>query len=323
MVKLARILAYVAAVINRDLLLKCEYLAAENKILKAQLKTRPKLSEEEKRTLADLGKKLGRKLLAEVASIVSPDTLFRWYRELIARKFDGSKKRQATGRPPAEAEIEELVLQFARANRSWGYRRIVGALANVGHEISHQTVANILKEHGVEPAPERGKRMKWSEFIKTHLSVLAATDFFTVEVLGLKGLVTYYVLFVIDLATRRVHLAGLTHSPDETWMKTVALQLTVDGHGFLNGKRLLIRDRDTKFTAAFDKILKDAGTKALLLPPHSPNLNAFAERWVRSVRTECLDKLIPIGESALLHAIEEYLRHYDSSTHYLSRRLCG
>ena len=257
----------------------------------------------------------GRKLLAEVASIVSPDTIFRWSRELVAKKFDGSKKRRSEGRPPTAEEVEKLVLKIARENRSWGYRRIVGALANLGHEISHQTVADILNRHGIEPAPSRGKGTTWSEFLKTHLSVLAA-DFFTVDVLSLHGLVTYYVLLVMDPATRRVHLAGITHSPNETWMKTIALHLTMADAGFLNGKRFLIHDRDTKFTAAFRRILEDAGTECLVLPPHSPNLNAFAERWVRSIRSECLRRLIPFGERSLWNAVEEYLRHYHAERNH-------
>ncbi len=310
-----RMLAYITGAINRELLLKNEYLMAENKVLRAHVKGRLALTDEDRRTLATLGVELGRRLLAEVACIVSPDTIFRWYRDLVAKKFDGSKKRKSQGRPPIAGEIEKLVLQFARENPSWGYRRIVGALANVGHEISHQTVADILKRNGLEPAPTRKKGTSWKEFLRTHMAVMAATDFFTVEVLTLQGLVTYYVLFVMDLASRRVHLAGITDSPHETWMKTVAIQLTAE-YGFLKGKRFLIHDRDTKFTAAFRAILKDAGTEPLVLPPHSPNLNAFAERWVRTIKSECLSRLIFFGERSLWRAVEEFVAHYHAERNH-------
>lgn len=310
MKKLARLMAYLTTAINRDLLREVDYLRAENQVWRALVKGRPKLSLEQKKTLASAARGLGQKLLAQVASIVTPDTLFRWYRELVAKKFDGSKERDSPGRPRTAAEIEALVLQMARENRSWGYRRIVGALANVGHEISHQTVADILQRNGLPTAPVRKKGTPWGEFLRTHMGVLAATDFLTVEVMSLRGLITYYVLFVIDLATRRVHVAGITHSPDEIWMKTVATQLTMVDAGFLHGKRYLIHDRDSKFTAAFRGILKAAGTKCLMLPPHSPNLNAFAERWVRSLREECLDRILFLGEGMLRTAVRAYVQHY-------------
>jgi len=315
-VKLLKLLAYVTGAINRELLLRNEYLAAENKILRAQIKGRPYLSIEEKKTLAEVAVQLGRKLLAEVATIVTPDTLFAWYRELVAKKFDGSKERLTQGRPPTEEVVESLVLEIARQNRSWGYRRIVGALANLGHSISHQTVANILDRNGLQPAPVRGKGTTWSEFIRTHLKLIAATDFFSVEVLTLHGLVTYYVLFFMHLGTRRVEIAGITDSPNEGWMKQVARNVTMSGDGFLNGCRYLIHDRDTKFSKAFRSSLEGVGIECLTLPAHSPNLNAYAERWVRSVRQECTDKLLFCGEGMLRHALSEFLVHYHAERNH-------
>ena len=159
-------LAYITGSVDQELLLRNEYLVAENRILRNQVEGRLSLTDTERISLAEIGKRLGRKALAEVAQIVRPETILGWHRKLIARKFDGTKQRSSVGRKPTEQEIEKLVLQFARENRSWGYRRIVGAIGNLGHEISHQTVANILKQHDLAPAPTRGKGTSWKEFIR-------------------------------------------------------------------------------------------------------------------------------------------------------------
>jgi putative transposase len=233
---------------------------------------------------------LGRKALAEVAQIVRPETILAWHRRLVAKKFDGSQNRSALGRPSTLKALEELVLQMARDNRTWGYKRIAGALENLGHKISRETVANILKRHGVAPAPERGKRMLWKDFIQSHLEVLAAVDFFTAEVWTAGGLMTYYVLVFMRVGSRQICVAGFTLTPDTEWMKQMARNLTMAGQGMLEGCRYLLHDRDTKFSAAFDEILRSAGIEPLTLPPRSPNLNAHLERWNRSVKEECLSK---------------------------------
>ena len=175
------LLAYVTGSINQDLLLRNEYLAAENHILKSQIKGRLRLSDGERATLAGIAKRLGRKALQEIACIAKPDTILAWYRKLVAQKFDGSKKRRLAGRPRVDAAIEELVVKLARENSGWGYDRIVGAVANLGHEISDQSVGNILRRHGIAPAPKRKQSTTWSGFIRSHMDVLAGTDFFTVE----------------------------------------------------------------------------------------------------------------------------------------------
>lgn len=303
-------LAYITGSVDQELLLRNEYLVTENRILKNQLEGRLRLTDSERISLAEIGKRLGRKALHEVANIVRPETILGWHRKLIARKFDGSKKRAALGRKPTEEVIEELVLQFARENRSWGYRRIVGAISNLGHEISHQTVANILERHDLAPAPERGKRMPWKEFIRSHLETLAAVDFFTAEVWTAGGLTTYYVLVFMRIAPRQVSIAGITLAPDGEWMKQMARNMTMTGDGFLNGCRYLLHDRDTKFSAAFCEILRSAGIQPLALPPRSPNLNSHLERWNRSVKEECLSKLILFGEPSLRHVLSHYARHY-------------
>jgi putative transposase len=238
--------------------------------------------------------------LAEVATIVTPDTLLRWYRHLIAQKFDGSKRRGQLGRPHVMEEIERLVVRMAEENATWGYRRLQGALANLGHRLDAFTVRNILGRHHLEPAPQRRQRgTSWTQFLKLHWEVLAATDFFTVEVATWHGLVTYYVLFVMELATRRVQIAGLTPHPNAAFMQQCVRQLTDPFDGFLLGKRYLLHDRDTKFTAVFDALLKVSGVKPLRLPPRSPHLNAYCERFVRSIKEEALGHMVMLGKPAL------------------------
>ncbi len=190
-----RLLAYITGSVDQELLLRNEYLVTENRIFRQQIKGRVRLDDKERKTLARIGKKLGKQALEEVASIVKPETILAWHRKLIAQKFDGSQQRQSPGCPMIDAELEALVVRLAQENRRWGYDRIAGALAHLGYTISDQSVGNILKQHGIPPAPERKKTTTWQEFIRTHMDVLTATDFFTTEVWTRCGLVTYYVLF--------------------------------------------------------------------------------------------------------------------------------
>ena len=190
------------------------------------------------------------------------------------------------------------------------HTRIRGALRNLGHVLGRNTIRRILLEHGLEPAPARGQRMPWKTFLKSHLGVIAATDFFTVEVLTLAGLVRYFVLFVIDIKTRRVQIAGIVRHPHGTWMKQVARNLTDEIEGFLKGTRYLIHDRDPLFTDEFRDVLRAAGVKCLKLPAQSPDLNAYAERFVLSIKSECLSKLVPLGERHLRLAVTEFVDHY-------------
>ncbi|HEV2732965.1 MAG TPA: helix-turn-helix domain-containing protein [Terriglobales bacterium] len=306
----ARLLAYVTGTVNQELLLRNEYLAAENRILRGQIKGRVLLSEGEKATLAEIAHRLGRMALEEVAATAKPDTILGWYRKLIASKFDGSKLRRRVGRPQVDQETERLVVQMARENPSWGYDRIVGALANLGHRLSDQTVGNILGRHGLSPAPKRKRSVSWKAFIRAHRDVLVGMDFFTTEVLTLKGLTTYYVLFFIHLETRRVHLGGFTPYPDQEWMEQQARNMTMEEWGCLRGCRYLLHDRDAKFCQSFRELIKTGGVNPLRLPARSPNLNSYAERWVRSVKEECLSRLILFGESSLRRALQQYVVHY-------------
>jgi putative transposase len=306
----ARILAYITGTVDQELLLRNEYLAAENRILKAQLKTPLRLTDAERMTLAEIAHRLGRKALEDVANVVKPDTLLGWYRRLIARKFDGSKSRRYPGRPRIDDEIEQWVVRMAKENSDWGYDRIVGAMANLGYRLSDQTVGNILHRNGISPAPARKRTTTWADFIRVHMAVLAGTDFFSVEVLTLRGLVTYYVLFFIRLESRRDEVAGITQHPNEAWMKQIARNVTMDEWGFLDNCSYLIHDRDTKYCQSFRDIVESGDVRTLPLPARSPNLNAFAERWVKSVKDECLSKLILFGEASLRRTLREYVVHY-------------
>jgi putative transposase len=305
-----QLLAYITGTVDQELLLRNEYLVTENRILHNPIKGRVRLSDGERKALAEIGQKLGKQALAAVASIVKPDTILAWHRKLVAQKFDGSQQRKAPGRPTVAPELEALVVRMAQENRSWGYDRIVGALANLGYTISDQTVGNILKRHGIAPAPECKKTTTWQEFIRTHLDLLVATDFFTAEVWTMTGLVTYYVLFFIHLGSRQIHVAGVTPHPNEAWMMQAARNVTMEEWGFLTAGQYLIHDRDGKYCPAFQQLIDAAGVTRVPLPPQSPNLNAYAERWVRSVKEECLARMILFGEAALCRALHEYMEHY-------------
>jgi len=314
-----RLLPFVTGMVDQELLARNEYLAAENRILKARLKGRLKLSDAERATMGEIGHRLGRKLLSEVASVAQPDTILAWYRKLVARKFDGSKARRSPGRPRIKREVEQLIVRMAKENRDWGYDRIAGALANLGYEVCDQTVGNVLQRHGLPPAPERKRTTTWSAFIRIHLALLAGTDFFTAEVLTLHGLVTYYVLFFIHLESRRVDIAGVTVQLDERWMRQIARNMTMEGYGALRDCRYLLHDRDTKYTQSFRAIIASGGVEPLVLPARSPNLNAYAERWVRSVKEECLSKVILFGERSLRRALSEYVEHFHAERNHQGR----
>jgi len=306
------IIAMVAGWINRHQPQVIAYLQEENRVLKSKLPGgRLRLSDTERRRLAKLAHPLGCKRLKHLATLATPDTLMRWYKRLIADKFDGSQTRKELGRPRVCEEIEQLVIRMAEENPTWGYRRIQGALANLGHHIDKLTVRNILRRHHIDPAPKRREGgMSWTQFIKMHWEVLAATDFFSVEVATWHGLVTYYVLVVMELNTRRVEIAGITPHPGAAFMQQCARQLTDHFDGFLLGKRYLIHDRDTKFTEACDQLLRDSGVEPVVLPPRSPNLNAHCERFVRSIKEEVLSRMIFMGEASLRYALNQFLSHY-------------
>jgi len=304
------LLAYITGTVDQQLLLRHEYRVTENRMLRNQINGRVRLSDGERKTLAEIGQKLGTQALQEVAKIVNPDTILAWHRKLIAQQFDGSPQRKVPGRPTIAKDVEDLVVRMAQENRSWGDDRIVGALTNLGYRVSAQTVGNILTRHGIPPAPERKTTTTWQEFIRTHLDLLVATDFFTAEVWTLAGLVTYDVLFVIHVESREIHVAGITPHPDARWMIQVARNITMADWGFLSPGQYRIHDRNGKYGPAFQRIMDDAGVKRRPLPPRSPNLHCYAERWVRSVKEEVLSRLILFGEASLRHALTQYVAHF-------------
>ena len=311
-----KLLAYISGSINEELTRRIDYLVAENRALRSQIKGRIRLNDAQRITLAKLGKALGRKALMEVATIFTPDTILGWHRKLIAKKFDGSKQRGKPGRPTIDSTVEELIVRIATENKNWGYDKIAGALHNVGYRISDQTVGNVLKRHDIPPAPERRKTTTWLEFFRRHKDMLVSTDFFTAEVWTPVGLVTYYVLFFMRVATREVHIAGITNQPNTAWMMQIARNLTMADIGFIRPGDYLVHDRDTKYYAPFLRILRDAGANDVPLPPRSPNLNPHAERWVRSIKEDCLHHLILFGERSVERTISEYVRYYHSERNH-------
>jgi transposase InsO family protein len=304
------LLAIVSGWVHRRQLLVIEFLQAENRMLKNRLRgERIRFTDAERALLARKAKAVGRKTLMALDTIVSPDTLMRWHRRLVAQKWDYSHRR-GPGRPGIMQEVSELIVRMATENPGWGNTRIQGALSNVNHKVGRGTIANVLKANGVEPAPERGKHIRWSTFLKVHWKVFAASDFFSVEIWTPRGLVIYYVLLVISIADRVVHVAGITNRPDESWMLQIGRHLLDAEDGLLAGKRYLIVDRDTKYSKRFRDFIAEGGTEVIRLPPLSPNLNAFAERFVRSIKEECLTKMIFVGQGSLRRAITEYVTHF-------------
>ena len=318
------LIAMVAGWLQRHQQQVIAYLIEENRVLKAQLGgRRPRLTDTERRRLAALAHPLGRKRLKEVATLATPDTLMRWYQapdRAEVRREHAAHDR--CGRPRVAEEIEQLVVQMAEENPTWGYRRIQGALANLGHHIDKLTVRNILRRHHMEPAPQRRKAgMSWAQFLKLHWEVLAATDFFTVEVATWHGLVTYYVLVVMELATRRVEIAGITPHPTAAFMQQCARQLTDPVRGFPARVSAICSTTGTRNSRRRSMaLLKASGVEPVLLPPRSPNLNAHCERFVRSIKEEALEQMVMLGERSLSYAIHQYLAHYHAERNHQGRR---
>jgi len=283
------LLICLAGWLNRNQQSVIEYLQDEVKVMKELLGKRPRFNDNQRRRLAAKARKIGCQRLQQFATIATPQTLLDWHRRLIARKYDGNGRR-SLGRPTTPQAVRELILTMARDNRTWGCARIQGALKNLGHGVGRGTIAKIIQDAGIDPAPERQRKRTWTEFLRTHWDVLAAADFFSVEVWTAPGLVRYHVLFVIRLASREVQIAGIIPEPHGRWMKQAARNLTDGLDGFLNGCRYLIHDRSSLFNQDFGMILEVAGIELVRLPARSPNLNAIAERFVRSIKEPCLDR---------------------------------
>ena len=306
------LLVSLAGWINQHQLEVIEYQRAETRVLREQFgKRRLVFTDGQRRLLARLGKKLGRKRLREYGCLVTPDTILRWYRNLIARKYDSSlSRRKKPGRPRTKRELVELIVMIALENLSFGYTRIRDPVNELNYDVSRSTVARILSEHGILPAPERDRRTSWREFFAIQGSALAAADFFTVEVLTWLGFVRYHVFFVMEVATRRVEIAGVVVNPTGSWRMQIVRNLTDCYSGFLLGKRHLILDRDPLYTKAVRGLLEESGVGIVRLPRKSPNLNAHAERFVLSIKSECLNRMMILGEGHLRRVIAEYMAHY-------------
>ena len=282
------------------------YLIEENRLLRRQLGTRRlRLTDDDRRRLAARAYRVGRAALREIATIATPDTLLRWHRQLIARKWTYASQ---PGRRGVLLEIRRLVVRMAEENPTWGYTRIQGALKNVGHRVGRSSIRRILKAAGLPPVPQRPT--SWQTFLRAHWGAIAGADFFTTEVWTWQGLVTYYTVFVIDLASRRVQILGSTPQPEALFMQQIVRTLTMAEAGVVRVPQLLICDRDRKWSGDVRRRLRAAGVRVVLIPERAPNANAYAERFVRSIKEECLDRLIPIGEQHFRRALAEYVEHY-------------
>jgi transposase InsO family protein len=284
----------------------------ENAVLRHQLRvlrrqvSRPRYRPSDRLFLTTASRLVPRERWA--AFLVTPQTLLRWHRELVRRKWTFRSGRKP-GRPAIDAELREVVLRLARENPRWGYVRIQGELRKLGIRIGATTIRRILKAHGLAPTPRR-TGPTWSEFLRVQAQGIVACDFFTVETLRLK---TLYVLFFIELDTRRVHVSGVTAHPDSAWVTQQARNLVYAFDDRPASVRFLIRDRDAKFSGPFDEVFRTEGVTVIRTPIRSPRANAFAERWVRTVRTECLDWILVRGRRHLERLLRVYAKHYNAA----------
>jgi putative transposase len=293
---------------NRDLAWENDYLRQENKILRSKLGARVPLSEADRRILVKYGLRI-KDRLAEVISIAKPDTLLAWNRRQKQRKWTFDNHSTRPGSPRKAHDTEALIVRLAEENNSWGYKRISGELKKLGYTACPSYVRDVLRRHGLPPAPKR-KGLSWKQFLQSHLEVTWATDFFTEEVWTLSGLVTCYVLFFLHLGSRRVWIAGCTLQPHGIWMAQQARNFSMVVEDWKLPCRCLVHDRDTSF-AAMDGVLKTDQLRILKTPPHSPLCNAHAERHVREIR-ETLDNLILLGEPHLRHALATIQGHHNA-----------
>jgi len=297
--------------VDKELWKAIDYLKEQVRVLKERQEKdqRILLNDQQRIRLAAKAKRLTRELLEATTVLFTPETVLGWYRKLIAQKYDGSENCKNPGRPRISQEIIDLVIRFKKENPHWGYTRIRDYIVHLGYKIGETTVKNILLENGFDPEPDLTRKTTWKEFIKSHWNVLAACDFFSVELLIKGKLVRCMVLFAIELSTRKVEILGIHPQPNGPWMEQIARNVSGEG-GFLAGKKYLIHDRNPLYTKKFESILKAAAVEPVKLPPRSPNLNSHAKRFVRSAKEECLDHLILSSEQQLRYVLTEYLRYH-------------
>ncbi len=300
------LLFWIARSTESELTKYLQYLKEENQLLRGRLPKQVRTTPAERARLVQFGLELG-DAIYDLVTIVRPQTFRRWIRE----QGNSCQRRVAPhrpiGRPRTAESIRQLVVQLAREN-TWGYTRILGELRKLGiNSISRATVRNILKEHGINPAPERDHGT-WSQFLKMHADTLWACDFFSMPVCTLRGMVPYFVLFFIHLKSRGVWVSSATAHPDRHWTTQQARNFCMD-HGYATTR--LIRDHDRKFTASFDDVFVSEQARIVLPTVRSPALNAYAERWVRSIKHECLNHFVILGERHLNHLVYEYAAFYN------------
>jgi len=299
------LIATVARLLCRELTLQNDYLRLENRLLKEKVSGRIRFTDEERRSLAKAALAMGRSLMKEVVSIVKPETILAWQRRLEEKKWDYSeRRRRGPGRPRTPDHIEALVCRLARENL-WGYQRLRGELLKLRVILSKGCIADILRRNGLPPAPQRAG-LTWQQFLSRHAEVLLCADLFTKEVWTLTGLKTAYVLFVLNLGTRRIVLAEATFSPHGQWMGQMARNLLMSCEDLEITPRFVLHDRDKLLIWDFDAVLNGAETKVVKTPFRAPDANAHAERWVRSVTEECLDHLVLAGLGSLQRALRIY-----------------
>jgi transposase len=274
------------------------------KVLSRQI-ARPRLRRRDRLLLAAASRALLRG--AWQTFLVSPSTLLRWHRELVRRRWTFRRVARG-GRPGLQAEVAALVLRLARENPRWGCRRIQGELAKLNLRASASTIRTLLRRHGLGPAPRR-QGPTWSEFIRAQAHGILAFDFFTVDSLFLR---TFYVLFAIEVGSRRIHILGVARNPNAAWVTQQARNLSCDLADESRTFRFLLRDRDCKYTSSFDSVFTAEGIRVIRTPIQAPKVNAFAERWVRTVRRECLDWMIIAGRRHLEKVLAEYVDHYNA-----------
>ena len=302
-----RVFGWLALLARSDRAKDAEILILRHQVavLQRQVRT-PRLSWADRAVLAALARLLPKSQLCQLRLIISPRTLLRWHADLVRRHW--AFPRRAPGRPRTGQSVRALVLEMARDNPGWGYRRIQGELAGLGYKIAPSTVWQILKDAGIDPAPTRSGQ-SWRAFLETQASTILAADFFHVDTVLLRRL---YVLFFIEHGTRRVHLAGITAHPTGEWVTQQARNLLMNLGDHADGFKFLIRDRDAQFTTAFDTVLAAAGIRIIKTPIQAPRANAIAERWIASARRECLDRMLITGERHLRLVLDEYADHYDT-----------